>query len=126
MADMTQAYDVAMTDLMARAVNTPIGSALDDVMAIGSTVSLKRWLSDKASVDTVQVNYRDDGTLYNPWFPGMRTVTTAATYVKFNNSRRDFAGNRCIAATGSHWLGICTDTQAVLLYSISELSGGSE
>lgn len=119
---MIQPYDLAINTLLERTVNTPVGNALEAVCAIGSMVALKAWLTDKTSVDTLQVSYWDNGALYNAWLPGMRTVTTKATYARLGSSRRDYAGVRCIAATGSHWLGIDTKTQTVLLYSVNPLT----
>ena|SRR5690625_632531 len=119
---MIQTYDLAINTLLERTVNTPVGNALETVFSIGSMVSLKAWLADKPSVDTLQVSYWDNGALYNAWCPGMRSVTAKATYARLGNSRRDYAGVRCIAATGSHWLGIDTKSQTVLLYSDKPLS----
>lgn len=116
--------DIALDNLLNRAhKDTPLGHALYVVTGLGSLMSLKAWLADKSAVDTVQVNYRENGSLYNAWFPGMRNVdTSAATYVRFNGSRREYGLARCIVATPDYWLGYDASMHALLLYSVKALS----
>lgn len=82
-------------------------------------ISLKSWMksNDGANcVTTLQAAVKD-GKVTQLWAPGPRKVDASrSTYVRLDNSRRDYAGMKCIKATSTTWLGYDADMSTYVLY----------
>ena len=68
----------------------------------GPTGTARAWLKARHGkrVDTLQGGQDEHGALTSAWFPGARTVdASAATFVTFDGSRRDYAGMVALGAT---------------------------
>lgn len=63
--------------------------------------SYKTWVTAHggAKVDTLQASFPDDtGEIYMPWAPANRVIKARATFVTFNDSRRDYRGVKVLAS----------------------------
>lgn len=87
----------------------------------GAPASISAWLKarDGREVHTLQATV-SDGTARNLWTPGRRTVSAHATYAKFNDSTRYYAGVHAIHASDNALVAYDTDMHAVLVYAVAE------
>ena len=63
--------------------------------------SYKGWLEahNGQKVDTLQASFPDNTSIPTmPWAPANRVITTRATFVLFNDSRRDYKGVKVLAS----------------------------
>lgn len=63
--------------------------------------SYKGWVTahDGLKVDTLQASFPDDtGEIHMPWAPANRVIKARATFVTFNDSRRDYRGVKVLAS----------------------------
>lgn len=65
------------------------------------TKSYKAWLSshDTEHVDTLQATVLEGGCIVLPWSKPNRKITVKSNHVRFDESRRDFAGVRVLASS---------------------------
>ena len=93
---------------------------LNDARNVGNVRTLKTWLQNHDTVETLQVRFTDDEDvtkITGGWLPGPRGVTTGATFATFDGSRRDYAGIICITSTDEVWAGWNAEARTLVAYS---------
>lgn len=94
------------------------GDTLATAEREGSRESLKVWMTrhQGALVETAQLTVTDTGMLVRVWAPGARAVKAGATFVRLDDSRRDYAGMHAEHSTADVWTGWDADMRTVTAY----------
>lgn len=83
-----------------------------------SPLAMRKFVENHDMLETLQVTFDHDGKITQIWAPGPREVDAShATYVKLDDSRRDYAGIVHIAHSDETWIGYDYQFEVMVIYT---------